>query len=339
MNMEKVIIELYKEKNDIEIAKIIGISERSVQRLVAKLRLSGKLPYRKDLVVKQDLGINPTDLTDEAYNDILTKSRIAWQVPKSNVELEKKEFKSYLVIADTHVPSQNIPAVRSVLSLCNDIKFDGFIIDGDFMDLNCISHWTKNKRKTLEMKRLKSDYIQGNILLDEFDVRLPKLCDKRFIYGNHERFMDDLIEERPELEGLFEPKECLKLEERGYKVFTEQNHAEKVGRLHITHGVWSGTSPVRAALAAYKTNVLFGHVHTEEERLESAAPKELAIIGASMGALSDLNPAYMQNKTHRWSHGFAIVHVFPNGFFHLELIRIVNAKFIYNMTVYDGARK
>ena len=79
-------------------------------------------------------------------------------------------------------------------------------------------------------------------------------------------------------------------------------------------------------------------MHTEESQLKSQL-NGLAFIGASMGALCNLNPAFMQNKTHRWSHGFAVVHVCSNGFFHLELIRIVDGRYIYSGKLYDGNRK
>ena len=52
----------------------------------------------------------------------------------------------------------------------DDVAFDGFYIVGDFMNMEPISHWLKNKKKTLEGKRMKEDYIRGNALLDEFDI-------------------------------------------------------------------------------------------------------------------------------------------------------------------------
>ena len=334
------IIKLYNEgKSYVAIGAALGVSSRTIQEKISRLRLEGLITDRYDKVVKPTVDrIDFSDIEDNNFEELIKEAKISWKVPKSIIKPIKKEFKSYLIVADTHVPSQNILVVKSVLSLCEDVPFDGFIINGDFMDLACISHWNKNKRKTLEMKRLKSDYIQGNILLDEFDKRLPKDCDKRFLYGNHERFIEDLVEEMPELEGLFEPVECLKLKERGYQTFTKQNHVEKLGRLYVAHGWFTGVSPVNSALNAFNTNVLISHVHTEEYKLQSSVTKELALVGASTGCLCDLNPSYMQNKAHRWSHGFAIVHVYPSGFFDLDLKRIVNSRFIYNSKVYDGAR-
>ena len=74
----------------------------------------------------------------------------------------------------------------------------------------------------------------GGSLHHEFDKRLPKGCDKRFFYGNHEDWYFQLIEEYPALEGLLEPKTELKLIERGYKVYDTINNIEKIGKLNFT---------------------------------------------------------------------------------------------------------
>lgn len=263
-----------------------------------------------------------------------------WEIKKSNVKSKPgKGFKSYLVIADTHVPYINQIATKSVLSLMDDIPFDGFILLGDYMDMAPISHWLqkKNKRLALENQRMKADYIEGNKLLDEFDKRLPNDCDKRFFYGNHERFYYDLVEELPALEGYFEPKTELKLKERGYKVYDTINHIERIGRLSFTHGMSKSTKYfLKWHIDEFKTNVLHAHNHSPRMRLTNSPAKEIAIAGYAVGCLCDLNPDYWKNKPSQWAHGFAIVYMFDNGFFHVDLKRIIKGKFIYNNKLYDG---
>ena len=47
---DKILIALYKSTTgDLELSKITGIPERTLQRRLANLRNKGKIPYRKDL--------------------------------------------------------------------------------------------------------------------------------------------------------------------------------------------------------------------------------------------------------------------------------------------------
>ena len=217
----------------------------------------------------------------------------------------------------------------------NDIPFDIFSIIGDYMDLGCISHWNRNKHKTLEMKRLKTDYIIGNSLLDEFDKRLPKKCEKYYLEGNHELWAKDLLEEIPALEGLVEPEAMLFLKERNYK-YSSYNELIKFGRLYVTHGIYAGTSPIKKHVDELKVNVLFGHTHTLGMQLFSSSAREIAFAGYNIGCVCDLAPDYMKNKPNKWTHGFAVGYFYDNGYFDIELIRVVNGKFVFNGKMYNG---
>ena len=44
----------------------------------------------------------------------------------------------------------------------------------------------------------------------------------------------------------------------------------------------------------------------------------------------------LKNKPNKWTHGFAVVHFFPNGDFDVDLKRIVRGRFVYNGKLYDG---
>ncbi len=333
---EKIYIEFYNDgKSDLELAKLFStkvkkVSERTIQRYGAKLRLANKIKPRKELPSSKTTSTEPTYTKDIKPID--------WKIKKTTLKSSSKKtpFTTYLVIADTHSPYENEPAVKSILNLMDDIKFDGFLIVGDYMDMSPISHWLKNKRRTLENKRMKDDFIAGNKLLDEFDKRLPKGCDKRFWYGNHEDWYFQLVEEYPALEGLLEPKTELKLEERGYKVYDKFNHIERIGRLNITHGMYHSMHYVKTHIDKLKTNVLFGHLHSPRQRFESSPAREIAIAGYALGCLCDLAPDFMKNRANAWVHGFAVVYFYESGYFDVDLKRIVKGKFIFNKKLYDG---
>jgi len=333
---EKLLIELYNSgKTDFEISKLMKMGERTVGTYLQKLRAKGKLKSRQELRTMKRLGLHKVANYDEEKKILLAKRD--WELPKGTTKKEANDkFKIYLYVADTHIPVHNIPAIRSIHRLMEDVKFDGFRIVGDYMDMAPISHWNKHKRKTLETMRLRDDYNTGNVVLDEFDKRLSQNCDKGFFWGNHEEWYNQLIEDLPVLDGLLNPTDELHLKERGYKVYDQQNHIEKKGRLYTTHGIYATLYSVRAHIQAFKTNVLFFHTHRIESRSSNSPAKEIAIIGYNGGCLCNKNPEFLRNRPNTWSHGFAIVYYLPNGYFFVQNVRIIEGKFIYNGKLYDG---
>lgn len=241
-------------------------------------------------------------------------------------------------MGDEHIPEHNMTAIKSILYMMDDIKFDGLVRIGDFMDFGCISHWNKTKQLTSEGMKLKEDYIVGNAILDEFDKRLPDGCDKHFMFGNHEDWYYQFIENNPSLEGMLHPTQELHLEERGYKVHEHYNDIFRIGQLNFTHGIYTGMHYVKKHIDELKTNVLFGHLHSQRERYESSPAKQLSIGGYALGCLCSMSPGYMKGRPNKWTNGFGVIYFYPNGDFEVRLIRIIKGKFIFDGKVYDGNR-
>jgi len=333
---KKLFIELYNSgKSDCEISQLLEIGERTVSRYAQNLRAKNQIKSRKELQINSKVNLDKVKDIDIEKN--LKQAQTDWKIPKGTKKTDSIDtFKKWLYVADQHVPEHNVPANRAIHKLMDDIKFDGFRIVGDFMDMSPISHWNEHKRKTLETQRLKEHYIIGNVLLDEYDKRLPKNCNKGYFWGNHENWYNDLIEKLPVLEGMLNPTEELRLIERNYKVYENQNHIERIGRLSVTHGVYANVHAVKKHIDEFKTNVMFFHTHRIGSRSSSSPAKEIAIIGYNVGCLCDKNPDYLRNRPNKWSLGFAIVYYLPNGFFFVQNIRIIKGKFIYNNKLYDG---
>ena len=333
---EKLFIELYNlGKNDFEISQLLGVGERTISRYAQRLRTKKKIKPRAELQTNSKLGLDKVKVSDVEKK---TKSaKQDWKIPKAlKSKKEDNKFKIYLYIADHHVPEYDVPTNKAIHKLMDDMKFDGFRIVGDYMDMSPISHWNEHKRKTLETQRLKEHYAIGNVLLDEYDKRLPKNCDKAYFWGNHEDWYNQLIEKLPVLEGMLNPTTELNLIERNYKVYEDINHIEKIGRLYVTHGVYANVHAVRKHIQEFKSNVMFFHTHRIGSRTEKAVGKEIAIVGYNVGCTCNKNPDYLRNKPNAWSHGFAIVYYMPNGYFFVQNIRIIQGKFIYNGKLYSG---
>lgn len=317
-------------------AKKLNVTRDAIDGAIRRYDLYEHINHKNYI----DKYIEKTDfeiLDEDNFNDIKKKAKLDWKIKKSTRKKQKKNFEIALFWPDTHIPHENKPACKAVLKLMQDIAFDKFFIMGDFLDLGCISHWNKNKHRTLELKRLKSDYIEGNALLDKIDEYLPKKAEKHYLMGNHELWVSDLLDELPALEGMIEPETQLKLTERDYKVH-EYNELVKIGRLYVTHGIYAGANPIKKHLDDLKVNVLFVHTHALGMRLSASPAREIAFAGYNGGCLCDLGPDYMKNRPNTWTHGFAIGYFYANGFFDIQLVRIINGKFIFNNKVYDGTK-
>lgn len=648
-----------------QIANKLNRSADSIDHALRRYKIPvGKTVARKEEQTQVEK-VNTLESLDNKYFEALKKkAKTSWTIKKTTVKptKNKQDFTTYLVLGDLHIPEHNMPAIKSILYMMDDIKFDGLVNIGDFCDFGCISHWNKTKKLTSEGMKLKEDYIIGNSILDEFDKRLPEGCDKHFMYGNHEshvlgtkilteqgwlnieelelndkiaqfdindgkisfvkptrlhehfsekvyeieslltkqtvtpnhhvvlnnkkveahkllgrkidprefrltgytsnkgldltydelklltwiimdgtivdekkchpssnkiriqfklskkkkinnllkllknidvkhtfrkatksglnilqpyyiriygddarkfyklldykkeipqswrnlnykqteavlktitrtdgskvnskyiwktvnkRDLDmieflcitqgfvykeikhkltsgfknskkqyglyfflnkedykyhqdkvtvkevaynnmtycvtvpdgniitkkdgkiafsgnswyyDFIECNPMLEGMLNPKDELYLEKRGYKVYEHYNDIFRIGQLNFTHGIYTGLHYVKKHIDELKTNVIFGHLHSQRERYESSPAKQLSIAGYALGCLCSMSPGYMKGRPNKWTNGFAVVYFYPNGDFEVRLIRIIRGKFIFDGKVYNGNR-
>lgn len=318
-----------------DIAKKLNTTRDTVSGAITRYNLA-EHKIIKPCVANYLEGTDFDVLDEKNFEEAKKKAKLDWQIKKSTKKgVDTSKVKIGILWSDTHIPHQNTPACKAVLKLMDDIQCTRFCIMGDFMDLSCISHWNKNKHRTLELKRLKDDYIIGNTLLDEIDKRLPKNAEKHYLMGNHESWANDLLEEIPQLEGLIEPEANLKLAERGYKVYP-YNDLVQFGRLYLTHGIYAGGNPIKKHVDELKVNIAFVHTHSLGMSLFPSPAREIAFAGYNCGCLCDLSPDYMKNRPNAWTHGIAVVYFYPNGYFDVQLIRIVQGKFIFNNKIYDG---
>jgi hypothetical protein len=318
-----------------EIARKLNTTMDAVSNAITRYDLKQHC-IQKPCVSQFLESIDFEDIDDKNFAETKKKAILQWKIAKSKKQASLKgKYEIGILWPDTHIPHQNDSACKAVLNLMSDIKVSKFIIMGDYIDLGCISHWNQNRHRTLELKRLKEDYIVGNALLDEIDKRLPVNCEKHYLEGNHEVWSNDLLESMPQLEGLIEPASLLKLAERKYK-FHNYNDLLKIGRLYLTHGIYAGGNPIKKHVDELKVNIVFAHTHTLGMSLFSSPAREIAFAGYNVGCLCDLSPDYMKKRPNGWTHGFGVAYFYPNGYFDVQLVRIIDGKFIFNNTVYDG---
>jgi len=101
--------------------------------------------------------------------------------------MKKGSIKKAVLLPDIHYPAHSVDAMKSVLRFLKDFKPDELIYQGDQLDMSVISHWNKDRKRKVELKRLKQDYegLNNEVLLPIEKVVGGK-CKKVWITGNHE---------------------------------------------------------------------------------------------------------------------------------------------------------
>lgn len=252
--------------------------------------------------------------------------------------------KTWVCLFDIHYPKYSKSTFNAAMEFIRDVNPAGVLLGGDQLDNEEISHHNRNKplyRQRASYKRNTEGF--NNNVLKPIEQAIGKAAERVWIVGNHCDWERQLIEEQPELEGIIERPELLKLAERGWKV-VPLGHAFKLGELNIIHGEiltgignQAGACPAKKALELYGSNVLAGHTHAPQSFSKispvEAKKKYMAWISPIIG---DTNPAYLRNRPTAWLNGFTIVELRDKGMFNLYPVIIVDGKFTYGGKEYSG---
>lgn len=252
------------------------------------------------------------------------------------------KIKRFVALYDVHYP-YHIPAYynpRRPSPIFNFLKdFDPHVLidGGDALDLDIIGHWNKGKVRITEGKRLKHVYDGYNRLLDERQENLKSLQSWSYIFGNHEVWIEDLLDEQPVLEGLVGISENLHLEERGAIVIPQRQHF-KLGHLYFIHGDYkrgyAATYTAKAIASIYGKSVVYGHFHANQVYSAVTPFDEQPYQVTGLGCLCNLNPMWKRNEPSAWTNAFAYGYVMPDDTYQLFVVNVINNRFVVEGELY-----
>ncbi len=253
------------------------------------------------------------------------------------------KVKRFVAIYDTHFPYQ-IPAYYNprkpespIFSFLKDFDPHVLIDGGDALDLDVIAHWNKGRPKLIEGKRLKHVYDAYNKHLDIRQSNLKSLTEWSFLQGNHEKWVDDLLDEQPVLEGLVGIEENLKLAERG-AIWIPQRQHYKLGELYFIHGDYrkgyTQAYTAKAIAQIYGKSVVYGHMHTNQVYSAVTPFDELPYQVTGIGCLCGLNPIWRRNEASAWTNAFAYGYIQPDGRYNLYVVNVVENRFVVEGNTY-----
>lgn len=221
-------------------------------------------------------------------------------------------------------------SIAPIFRFMEDFKPNAFVFGGDQHDLGEISHWNKSKRLSMEGLRL-ADTLRGfrAEILDPVEKLLPATAIKRYHLGNHEDWLQDLIEENPALDGLLDLDDQLGLTRRRWDVLP-LDQVSKLGKLFFAHGqqIKGGEYVAKAGVTQYERSIRFGHYHTYQVYTKTSALDARDVhTGIAVPCLCRRDLKYGEGKPNRWVNGFLWGTIFKDGSFTDQVTIITDGQF------------
>lgn len=253
-------------------------------------------------------------------------------------EEKKSKFTTpgtYLLLGCVHVPGHNHAMLEGILKLIPEIKPQGLILMGDFLDLNSLSGHDRGRFTAIKGLTLDQEYKDGNGVLDRLLAELPKEADKVYLYGNHEdrwnRYMSDMQNAKTPLPS---PTEALHLKERGFSVFERwsSDYITLGNHLEVLHGQYYNTHCAKQHIDKFRGSVAFVHTHRIQMYVEGKT------AGFNIGWGGDVNHPFFnyaeRGTKNQWQNGFALCTIDEKGDYFMQQIFCHNNKFYYNGKAY-----
>jgi len=254
-------------------------------------------------------------------------------------KLKDSEILRVVVQPDLHFPEHDQAALNAFLKFVEWYKPHGYVNLGDFLEMESVSHWPAKNPKP---RRLVPEIKGARKLLVDIDKALgPQCIYKRFLIGNHEDFLDQLLILRISeiYDGIEEIgvglriQDLLGLKDLGYRV-VPLNEILRLGDLHYIHGYYTYKYHAAKHLDVFGVNLCYGHGH--DTQLYSGVSVKGVHEAFSIGCLRSLNASFMKGKPNNWVLAFGIVEYRIDGTYTKYVPIIIDGKFSFNGIIFDG---
>lgn len=248
-----------------------------------------------------------------------------------------------LVIGDAHVEvNQNLDRFWYLGKYIADVKPDVIIQIGDFLSLDSLSSYDRNRRKTMEGQRFWKEIAAGNEALDLLEHGIEALNKqskkahrqrytptKHFIKGNHEDRLDRYLDEYPIWDGEEVSLEhTLGLKERGWEV-TDYKHHLVIDDVAFTHipianngRPVSGKYVCEKSLDLYNYSVVFGHTHRLSLANKHRHGGKHLQQALNCGCFFDNIPEYMKGTTTDYWRGVVMLNIYQPMRFDIDTVSL-----------------
>lgn len=180
-----------------------------------------------------------------------------------------------LVVGDCHVDEdQPLDRFKALGNKIRTEQPDYVVLIGDFLSMNCLSEWDRNKRAKMENKRYILEVQAGRRALEFMGADGAHSTHYIYIEGNHENRLSRYLDHDPTFEGLVDLPSDLALKHR-YVHWVPYKSCWELNGVNFTHipissnGKAIGNPNVaQKALRLFSSSVVFGHTHTLDHAAE-----------------------------------------------------------------------
>jgi predicted MPP superfamily phosphohydrolase len=256
-------------------------------------------------------------------------------------QMVKKEYiERNFVYSDVHYPEHDVKALNCATQIMSNYKPHRIILLGDFMDMTPVSHWLQDKKRPMEGKRLLKDYEGANAVLNDMVSKAGKqLKEVVYVLGNHEDWVNQYLDKYPQMEGMIEVENNIKLENKSVKLqYVEFNKFYKLGKLYLTHGLYINKYHAAKTIDMTGKSVLYAHSHDIQSYFKSSIANDEKHMAQSIGCLCTKSPHFMRNRPHNWMHGCALVDVMNGGNFTSIVVPIYDGRASVFGKEYNGKK-
>lgn len=222
-------------------------------------------------------------------------------------------------------------SVYTALSFLMDFRPHVSIILGDLMNFDLLSsHKDDQSLLHRELRRLEHDITLANGFLDLIDKYT--LGEKIFLLGNHDSRLYEYVAMNPHLEGIVS-WDALEFSKRKKWKIVPEGKAWKYGHANFVHGWYWNMYHAKKTVSEVGGNIFYGHVHDIQVFSKPNINQE-PILGASLGCLCSLNPAWQTGKPNRWVNAFGVFYFRENGNFSFYIPTIIGGETVWAGKLY-----
>jgi len=247
-------------------------------------------------------------------------------------KIDKGVVKRVIVTPDKHFPLHDQKAINVVCKAIEIVKPTTYVDLGDTGEWEHFSthYWKGRSAKPMEdlIPLLDKDIKAVNKGMNQIDRALNKVncMERHFVQGNHEVWLDKFVTRYPYLEH-YKTEIALKLDKRGYDYHPyNRKKLLKLGKLRFTHGKFTSKYHAFKHLDVYGKSIMYGHTHDLQRHTKTY---EGGTISAwSLGCLKDIeaDEDWLGGRLTNWNHAFAIVDIYNDDNFNVEIVEIINGK-------------
>jgi hypothetical protein len=240
-------------------------------------------------------------------------------------------------------PVHSTPALDAFFQFLPDFKPDVFIFGGDTLNMGFVSHHFRGKPRRIEGFRAKDEFDEFNrCVLSPVEKIIGPSAEKVWIFGNHEHWEEDFLDEHAMYEGVVEHYKYLRLKERGWRL-VDYGEVYSLGKLNFAHGDvvlrggggYIASQAAKKAVERYGKNIRIGHRHTYQAHTQTTCIDEKDFhTGLIVPCMCTRSPEYIRNNPNDFITGFLCGYVEDSGFFTDYVVVINQGRFIWGGKVY-----